>query len=419
MKHNAQLTTNAFNATVIVAALGYFVDIYDLILFGIVRTPSLQAIGLQGDQLTQTGITLLNVQMAGMLIGGLLWGIWGDVKGRVSVLFGSIFLYSIANIANAFVADMPGNPVAWYAFFRLIAGIGLAGELGAGITLVNETMTKETRGYGTMIVVTFGALGAVVAALVGDIFGSWKIAYIVGGILGLLLLALRISTYESGMFHHARTNTDHTHARFWDIFSTRANITKYLASIAVGIPIWFAIGILIVLSPELSREIGVTPTIKAGTAILYAYIGLSAGDLLSGILSQWMRSRKKVIWMYLVSSVAITIAYLLMRQVSANLYYFTCFLIGASTGFWALFVTMASEQFGTNIRSTVTTTVPNFVRGSVIPLTAAYQTLHTHYAFSITTSALIVGITSILLAGWGLSLLQDTFGKDLNYLEKK
>jgi MFS family permease len=391
-----------------VAALGYFVDIYDLILFGIVRGPSLEALGFAGEELKDKGLFLLNMQMAGMLIGGLLWGVLGDMKGRISVLYGSIFLYSIANILNGMVVN-----IDQYAALRLLAGIGLAGELGAGITLVNETMTKEHRGYGTMVVVTFGALGAVVGALVADRF-QWQTSYYVGGALGLALLLLRVGTYESGMFHKVRKEAG-TSMRFLKLFTNRRRLYKYVLCILIGIPIWFVVGILVILSPELSDIIGVQGGVEAKWAILWCYVGLSMGDFASGLISQLIKSRKKVVLYYILGCTAVILLYLYSRDVSLVYFYFLCFSLGFSAGYWALFVTMASEQFGTNIRSTVTTTVPNFVRGSVIPITLSYQ--YFDGRLSAVPAATIVGMICMAVAFFALLPLKDTYGKDLDYIE--
>ncbi|HAE14482.1 MAG: MFS transporter [Chitinophagales bacterium] len=405
--HHRPLTSRILNATVIVAALGYFVDIYDLILFGIVRGPSLRALGYDGQELVDKGLFLLNMQMAGMLLGGLLWGILGDMKGRISVLYGSIFLYSIANILNAMVVS-----IDQYALLRFLAGVGLAGELGAGITLVNETMTKEQRGYGTMVVVTFGALGAVVAAMIADNF-QWQTSYYVGGALGLALLLLRIGTYESGMFRKVQEKG--TGLSFLKLFASRDRLYKYFLCILIGIPIWFVIGILVILSPELSKVIGVRGEVQAGITILWCYIGLSAGDFASGMISQLIKSRKKVVLYYIIGCTGVILLYLYSRDVSLWYFYFLSFVLGFSAGYWALFVTMASEQFGTNIRSTVTTTVPNFVRGSVIPVTISYQYLAGK--FNNVDGAAVVGMICMLIAFLSLLPLKDTYGKDLDYME--
>lgn len=412
MNNNSTHTTNPLNIIVIVSALGYFVDIYDLILFGIVRTPSLTELGFSGSELTDKGLMLLNWQMAGMLIGGIIWGVLGDVRGRVSVLFGSIFLYSAANIANGFVHD-----ITTYAALRFLAGIGLAGELGAGITLVSETMTKETRGYGTMVVVTFGALGAVAAALIGDFF-NWRIAYFVGGGLGFALFALRMSTYESAMFQEVMHNTSIRRGDFLQLFTSAKRSFRYINCILVGLPIWFSIGLLIVLSPEFSKAIGVKVAgeFKASSAIMFAYIGLSVGDFFSGFLSQWLKTRRKVVIGFLLTLFMTMTVYLFSKNISYGFYLFLCFLIGAVSGYWAIFATIASEQFGTNLRATVTTTVPNFVRGAVVPITLSFQWLKPHVG--IIYSAFIVGAVCLALAFVAVLNLHETYGKDLNFVEE-
>ncbi len=395
---------------IIVASLGYFVDLYDLVLFGIVRNSSLTELGFSGDELKDKGILLLNMQMAGMLIGGIIFGILGDAKGRVKVLFGSIILYSLANIANGFVTD-----ITTYAIIRFIAGVGLSGELGAGITLVAETMSKEKRGYGTMIIVVFGALGAVVAALVGDTF-DWRVAYYVGGGLGLILLALRIGTFESGMFKNLE-KTGVKRGDFISLFTNKKRFKKYIACIFVGLPIWYAIGILVFFSTEFAKVLNVQGDVQVGKAIMYAYIGLSFGDLLAGLLSQLMKNRKKVVAYFIITTLIMTVVYLFNTGVSKEEFYFESFLIGTFSGFWGLFVTIASEQFGTNLRSTVTTTVPNFVRGAVVPITLSFQYLGNIDSIGIVYSALIVGIIITILALVSIFSLEESFSKDLDYNE--
>lgn len=391
-----------------IAALGYFVDIYDLIVFNVVKNESLMALGFSGDALKNSEIYLFNVQMTGMLLGGLFWGILGDKKGRISVLFGSIFLYSAANIANAFVGSLEA-----YAFWRFIAGLGLAGELGAGITLVSETMHKDKRGYGTMIIVTFGALGAVVAGLIGKSFG-WQATYIIGGCMGLALLLLRAGALESGMYNHAAEQTQVQKGNILMLFSNKKTALKYLACIGIGLPVWYVIGVLINLSNRFAEAQQIN--ISVADCVMFAYLGLSVGDLLSGLLSQLLKSRKKVVMMYLASCLLLSLIYLFNPAHSAWYYKLMSFLLGAATGYWALFVTIASEQFGTNIRSTVTNTVPNFVRGAVVPITLGFKALATVYG--LVWAATIVGVICCLIAVISNLYIQETFSKDLNYFEE-
>ncbi len=420
--------SSIFNWLIIVAALGYFVDIYDLVLFNVVKKESLEYIqqlkGIDID-VKNTGIFLFNCQMVGMLIGGILWGVWGDKKGRISVLFGSILLYSLANIINAFTFD-----ISSYAVVRVIAGIGLAGELGAGITLVSETMDKEKRGYGTMIIVTFGALGAVLAALVGAkgqmlvgliasltgyTFQNWQVVYLIGGFIGLLLLLLRVGTFESGMFKDMKTHGVKK-GDFLSLFRNKESRSKYLYCIMIGLPTWFMIGVPVALSQEVfAEELGING-ISNGTAVMFAYLGLSIGDLASGLLSQVLRSRKLVVYLYLLLSLILLFVYVfLLKGISVEAYYSICFLIGFCAGYWAIFVSIAAEQFGTNIRSTVTNTVPNFVRGAVLPITMSFTALGGYTGNM--TSTLIVGLVCLALATFATYKVKETFAKDLNYFE--
>ncbi len=407
----------AFNMIVVVAALGYFVDIYDLILFGVVRVPSLNSIGITDPEAVKNaGLSLINWQMFGMLFGGVLWGVMGDRKGRVQVLFGSILMYSLANIMNGFVDSFGENSLLMYKILRLVAGIGLAGELGAGITLVSETMHKEDRGYGTMLVVMFGALGGVTAALVGRQF-DWHISYFVGGTLGLALLLLRAGAYESGMFREAQyANIER--GNFLSLFTNGSRLRKYIACIFIGLPIWFSVGILILLAKEITLKIGVTGIDTKninGTAILWLYVGLAVGDIASGWLSQVLRSRKKVVLLFIILHAASIITYLSVRDISATTFAIMIFLVGATTGYWGLFATIASEQFGTNLRATVATTVPNFVRGALIPITAAFQ--YFDVRIGTINAAMTVGMVCIALGIAAVISMDETFGKDLDYTE--
>jgi MFS family permease len=397
-------------AAVLVAAMGYFVDIYDLLLFSIVRVPSLKDLGYTGQTLTDNGIYLLDVQMMGLLIGGIFWGILGDKKGRLYVLFGSIFMYSVANIANGFV-----NSIESYSVWRFIAGLGLAGELGAGITLVAEIMPKEKRGYATTIVAAVGVSGAVVGFFVAELF-NWRTSFFVGGGLGLVLLLLRIGVSESGMFGQAKKEPS-KRGDFLSLFTNTKRLLKYLRIIIIGIPTWFVVAILITLSPEFGNILGVKGTVNAGAAVAYCYGGLVLGDIISGLLSQYLKSRIKVVYIFLGLTIISTAAYFLLHNISLFSFYAICFFLGFSAGYWVVFMTIATEQFGTNIRATVTTTVPNFVRGSVVPVTLLFQYLRGVFNDSLIYAGIVVGILTIGLAFWALHYVQETFHKDLNYLE--
>ncbi len=396
-------------AAVLLAALGYFVDIYDLILFSIVRVPSLKDIGVPQEQLLDTGLLLINMQMGGMLVGGLLWGILGDKKGRLSVLFGSIAMYSLANAANGFV-----NSVPLYAALRFIAGIGLAGELGAGITLVCELMPKETRGYGTMVVAGVGIAGGVVAGLVGDWFG-WRYAYVIGGVMGLALLTLRIGVYESGIFDKVLKRDDVRRGDFLMLVSSPGRAFKYLCCILLGVPIWYVIGILATFAPEFGKALGMPELPAASRAVMWLYGGCALGDFASGGLSQLLRSRRKAALVFVLATAASAAVYLNLAGASLGAFYATCFALGFFAGYWAIFVTIASEQFGTNIRATATTTVPNFVRGSLVAVSALFTFLRPSQG--ILGAAGITGALCFALALAALAGLKETFGKDLDYLE--
>lgn len=403
---------------IIVASLGYFVDIFDLILFNVIKYKSFSALGFSSDQINSYEISLFNYQMTGMLMGGILWGVLGDKRGRISVLFGSILLYSVANIANAYVTTFNA-----YALWRFIAGLGLAGELGAGITLVTETMHKDKRGIGTMIIVTFGALGAVVASIIGKMF-DWKVAYITGGCLGLVLLLLRAGTFESSMFE----NTKSTQVRRGDLmmlFNSKDRFFKFLSCIFIGLPVWFFIGVLVALSKYFFKFEGISTQEQVSQGVTFSYIGLSVGDLLCGLASQYFRNRKRVIFSYLIFSFILMFIYLFNNQISFSAFKVMSLMAGIATGYWALFVTNAAEQFGTNLRSTVTNTVPNFVRGAVVPITSSFKYLTGIFvgaelvlpARGAIYAAIIVGSVCIVLAMISLWYVKETFFEDLDYHE--
>ncbi|MBM3403036.1 MAG: MFS transporter [Bacteroidetes bacterium] len=393
---------------IILAALGYFVDIYDLILFSVIRIKSLKGLGVPESDLLDVGTMLINSQMFGMLVGGILWGVLGDKKGRLSVLFGSILLYSAANLANGFITT-----VEQYAVIRFIAGIGLAGELGAGITLVTETMSKENRGYGTMIVAGVGLMGAVAAAIIGENY-AWETSYIIGGIMGLLLLGMRVGLAESGMFKNLK-NDGVSRGNIFMLFTDGKRFKKYLSCILIGIPLWFVVGVLVTFSPEFGKELQATEPLSAGTGIMYCYIGIAIGDIVAGFLSQIWRSRKKVMLVFLLLTGVSIVVYLNAVGMNSQQFIWLVLFLGFSSGYWATFVTIASEQFGTNLRATVTTTVPNFVRGSLVLATLSFTALKG--GFGIINSALLVGFLSLAIALFALYQLKETFGKDLDYLE--
>jgi MFS family permease len=393
---------------VVAAALGFFVDAYDLLLYSIVRNQSLAGIGLSGDQILGVGIDLLNAQLLGMLVGGVAWGVLGDLYGRRSVLFGSIVLYSVATFANGFVSTVPA-----YAACRFVAGFGLAGELGAGVTLVSELMSRENRGYGTMIVAAVGVMGVVTASLVGDAF-PWRTAYFIGGVLGFLLLLLRIGVSESRMFDRARKERV-SRGNFLALFTSAARLKKYACLILVAMPIWYAIGILITFSPEIGASLGLSSPPRAGTAILLYYLALTFGDLTNGFLSQVFRNRKKIIAVFMLLTVLFCAVYFTLGGRSATWFYLACFLIGWSSGYWAVFITVSAEQFGTNLRATVAVTAPNFVRGLTTLLTLAFKGLKPR--MGAVAGAALIGAVTVLVAFLALLQLEETFGKDLDYTE--
>lgn len=401
-----------FSIPVLVAALGYFVDIYDLLLFTIVREPSLQGIGVQDAQMVAASTSIINWQMIGLLIGGILWGVIGDKKGRLSVLFGSILLYSAANFATGFVQSVPQ-----YALARFIAGIGLAGELGAGITLVSELLPKEKRGVGTSLVAGVGLSGAVAAYFTFAFSNDWRLCYMIGGGLGLALLILRISVAESGMFKEAKTSTA-SRGNFLMFFTNKKRFRKYILAILIGLPTWYVIGVLVNLSNRFAGELYGDKSLISGKAIMFAYAGISLGDIVIGLVSQKLRSRKKALYLFYALSIVGVILYFSSLNNSNTSMYVLCTYLGFATGFWAIFVTMGAEQFGTNIRATAATTIPNMVRGALVLINLMFVDLfQKNWEWPLIQSGIITGIIVISISLVAAYFTEETFHKDLNYLE--
>jgi len=412
------------NKLIIVAALGYFVDIYDLLLFGVERTESLNTIlaeqypnislAVKKTLNDSYGKLLLNWQMFGMLLGGIFWGILGDKKGRLSVLFGSILVYSIANILNGMIHSTDA-----YIVLRFVSGFGLAGELGAGITLVSESMSKEKRGYGTMIVATVGVFGAVVAGFMGDVITNWRYSFYLGGGMGLALLVLRIGVFESGMFDALKKETHIKKGNILQLFSHLPSLKKYLCVIFVTVPVWYVMGTLVLFSPELSELMGLPEkSISAGKSIMFAYAGITVGDIASGVISQLLKSRKKAFGVFLSLTVIGVILYFLYGGTSVTVFYSIVTFIGFATGFWAVFISTAAELFGTNIRATATTTAPNFVRASTILISLLLNLVISVLDVDKLLATKITGAIIISLGFIALYFLEETFGKDLNYVEE-
>jgi MFS transporter, putative metabolite:H+ symporter len=410
-----QKNNSVFNFAVLVAALGYFVDIYDLLLFTIVREPSLRDLGvnLQDSKAVLAASTkIINWQMIGLLIGGILWGIMGDKKGRLSVLFGSIVLYSIANFITGFVQD-----TNQYAYARFVAGIGLAGELGAGITLVSELLPKNKRGIGTSLVAGIGLFGAVFAYFTFKFTQDWRLCYKIGGGLGIALLFLRISVAESGMFNEVKQQGG-SRGNLLSIFTNAKRFKKYLLAILIGLPTWFVIGILVNYSNRFATAFYGANKIESGRAIMYAYAAIAIGDITVGLISQYFKSRKKALYLFYFFTIISGILFFSGSIKTDGMMYIVCALLGFSTGFWAIFVTMGAEQFGTNLRATAATTIPNMVRGALPLINILFLDIfQKSWGWDITKSGIITGIIVMSIALVAAYFTEETFSKDLNYIE--
>ncbi len=409
-----QKNTSIFNIAVVVAALGYFVDIYDLLLFTIVKKASMFGVGSTAESLLADSTRVINWQMGGLLLGGILWGVLGDKKGRLSVLFGSIILYSVANFITGYV-----QTVGQYAACRFVAGLGLAGELGAGITLVSELLPKNKRGIGTSLVAGIGLSGAVAAYFTYQFTEDWRLCYKIGGVLGICLLLLRIKVAESGMFKEAAAS-DVQRGNFFMFFNNAERFKKYILAILIGLPTWYVIGILVNQSDRFAKEMYGSATLDSGRSIMFAYAAIAIGDVLIGLVSQYFKSRKKALLLFYTFTVISLLVFFSGFITTDSAMYWTCSALGFSTGFWAIFVTMGAEQFGTNLRATAATTIPNMVRGA-LPLINMFfldllqKTLH----FTLIKSGIITGVVVLCITFVAFFFTKETFHKDLNYMEEQ
>jgi len=406
-------SSSIFGIAVIVAALGYFVDIYDLLLFTIVKKPSMLEVGATDASLLTDSTRVINWQMIGLLLGGIIWGILGDKKGRLSVLFGSIILYSIANFATAFIQN-----VDQYATCRFVAGLGLAGELGAGITLVSELLPRTKRGIGTSLVAAIGLSGAVVAYFTFQFTDyDWRLCYKIGGGLGILLLFLRISVAESGMFRQVK-ELNVSRGNFFMFFNNSKRFKKYILSILIGLPTWYVIGILVNQSDRFAKAMFGSTTLDSGRSIMFAYAAISAGDIVIGLVSQWFKSRKKALLVFYVTCIVCLVIFFSSYNNSDGRMYLICALLGFSTGFWAIFITMGAEQFGTNLRATAATTIPNMVRGALPLINLMFLDIfQKSWGWSLIKSGIITGIVVMAITLVAFYFTEETFHKDLNYVE--
>ncbi|HEX3023658.1 MAG TPA: MFS transporter [Chitinophagaceae bacterium] len=405
-------TYGVLSLPVIVAALGYFVDIYDLLIFTIVKKSSMTGVGAIDATILADSTKVINWQMVGLLIGGIIWGILGDKKGRLSVLFGSIILYSLANFATGFIYT-----VDQYAWCRFIAGIGLAGELGAGITLVSELLPKNKRGIGTSMVAGIGLSGAVVAYFIYQLTNDWRLCYFIGGVLGILLLFLRISVVESGMFKEIKT-TNIRRGNFFMLINNRKRFKKYFLAILIGLPTWYVIGILVNQSDRFGKAMFGSTTIDSGRSIMFAYAAISLGDMFVGFVSQYFQSRKKALLLYYFLCIASLLLFFSNYNNSNQSMYIICALLGFSTGFWAIFITMGAEQFGTNLRATAATTIPNMVRGALPLINLMFLDLfQKSWGLGIIKSGIITGIVVMSITLVAFYFTEETYHKDLNYVE--
>jgi putative MFS transporter len=410
MNQNKQI--GLLSLPVFVAALGYFVDVYDLLLFTIVRQTSVMSIGSTAETIIVDSAHIINWQMSGLLIGGILWGVLGDKKGRLKVLFGSILLYSVANILTSFVQN-----VDQYAYCRFIGGIGLAGELGAGITLVSEMLPKHKRGIGTSMVAGIGLFGAVFAYFTFKYTNDWRLCYQIGGVLGFFLLILRVKVAESFMFESVKLSKFEK-GNFFMFFQNKKRFVKYITAILIGLPTWFVIGVLINYSNKFASSLYGINLIDSGRSIMLAYIGIATGDLLIGYVSQYFKSRKKALMLFYILSIIGMILFFSPFNNNDSRMYLICAFLGFSTGYWAIFNQMAAEQFGTNLRATAATTIPNMVRGALPLINFLFlDILQKKLGWDIVQSGIFTGATVMLITLVAYFFTEETYHKDLDYME--
>lgn len=398
-----------FHISVIVSALGFFVDVYDLLLFSIIRRPSLATLGLDDAGILRKGELIISTQMLGLVLGGIIWGILGDKKGRLKVLFGSILLYSVANIANGFVQTIPQ-----YVLMRFIAGVGLAGELGAGITLVNELLPKEKRGVASAMIASFGILGAVTAFFMNTLF-DWRVCFFIGGGMGLVLLILRISLSESGLYKQV-SNTDASRGNFLMFFTKKELFKRYFRCILIGIPAWYVIGVLVTFSDQFGKMLGIEG-IDPARAVVFQYCGIALGDMTVGLISQWLKSRKKALLIFYGVTALFCILYFLQSGGSAGTFYAICFGLGFGTGFSVVYITWSAELFGTNLRASAAISIPNMVRGALPLILLLFQFLR-NLTGNYITGAWMTGVILMVLAIAAALNTRETFGRDLNFIEE-
>jgi len=403
-----------FSLPVIVGSLGFFVDIYDLLLFSIVRKSSFKDLGVAVADMKNIGENIISWQMLGLTIGGIAWGIIGDKKGRKNVLFGSICLYSLATIANGFVTN-----IDQYTFLRFIAGLGLAGELGASITLTSELLPKEKRGIAAAIIATSGVMGTVTAYFVHYLSNeNWRLCYFIGGAMGIALLFLRVKVLDSKMYDTAK-NAQVKMGDFLMILTNRERLLRYLRAITVGLPVWYVIGLLISFSDEFAARFGII-NFDQPKALMLQYVALVFGDMGAGFLSNIIKSRKKTLLIfYTILTFFFVLFFALKGGGTALNMYLICMGLGFGSGISVLYITMSAEQFGTNLRATAAISIPNLVRGFLPIILMLFQFLRGNSMLNnYVTAAWVTGVIVLVIGLISLFFTNETFGKELDFVEE-
>jgi putative MFS transporter len=403
-----------FSLPVIVGSLGFFVDIYDLLLFSIVRKSSFRDLGVAASDMKNIGENIISWQMLGLTIGGIVWGIIGDKKGRKNVLFGSILLYSLATFGNGFVTN-----IDQYTMLRFIAGIGLAGELGASITLTSELLPKEKRGIAAAIIATSGVMGTVTAYFVHYLSDeNWRLCYFIGGVMGIALLFLRVSVLDSKMYDKAK-NSHVKMGNFLMILMNRERFFRYLRAITIGLPVWYVVGLLISFSDEFATRFGII-NFDQPKALMLQYVALVFGDMGAGFLSNYIKSRKKALLIfYGILSFFFILFFALKGGGSAFNMYLLCMGLGFGSGISVLYITMSAEQFGTNLRATAAISIPNLVRGFLPLILLLFKFLRgSSMLNNYVTAAWVTGVIVLAIGLVSVFFTHETFGKELDFIEE-
>jgi MFS transporter, putative metabolite:H+ symporter len=381
---------------------GYFIDIFDLVLFSTLRISSFEELKITDP--TYWTVVFFNLQMTGILVGGIFWGKMADIKGRSWSFMGTILVFSIANIINGLTSSL-----TVYGICRFIAGFGLAGEMGSGIALICEKVPDEKRSLYLGFVSSLGCIGAVLSGWLGDIV-YWRYLFIGSGFAGILLTLLRKNLLEPDLFRKTAT-LNIPRGQWKTLFQSPPDLIRFILLIFLGIPMWYIIGILWSFSTEMTSTIGLN-IFTSGQAILWGYVGVWMGDMLMPFVSQFLKSRIFTIQICLIMML-LGVIYLFQFQPHSLLsFQLTHIFLGFTIGYWAVYATLCGESFGTNIRALTSTSLPSLIRFSSIPMMIIYQYGRDENELNI---ALGMGLTVLCISMITTYFIKDTFQKDIDF----